>query len=368
MSTEADTCRTLVLPKLYAAGWTDDQLAEQRTYTAGRIIPRGQSGIRKKPKRVDYLLRYTRDFSIAVVEGKQEYKHASNGLQQAKEYALDLGLKFAYATNGHAVVEFDFLTGLETELKGFPTPTDLWSRLRAAGKISDTDAHTLLTPYNLTGGKEPYYYQRVAIDRAIECFLKGQRRVLLTMATGTGKTVVAFQICWKLWSSGWRRPPDFSLSPSTRERDGVRCRTPGGTPVGKPRILYLADRTFLVDDPKGGKIPFPIRTWILEFDKIDPEGTAFRYADDGAKTLKFAEYWLDFQHLKFVTGEIFRALDRAVLSSGSRGRAPKAHNEPPPHRSRTKRPPNPSRSTSEAPGRDIRRVGCDAAVDSRQGL
>lgn len=229
MASEADTCRTLVLPKLYAAGWTDDQLAEQRTYTAGRIIPKGQGGFRKKPKRVDYLLRYTRDFFLGVVEAKQEYKHASAGLQQAKDYAQDLGLKFAYSTNGHTIVEFDFLTGLETELKGFPSPTDLWSRLRAAGKISDAHAHTILTPYNLTGGKEPYYYQRIAIERVIESFLKGQRRVLLTMATGTGKTVVAFQICWKLWQSGWKR------------KAGA---------IGKPRILYLADRTFLVDDPK----------------------------------------------------------------------------------------------------------------------
>jgi type I restriction enzyme, R subunit len=242
MSTEADTCRTLVLPKLYAAGWADDQLAEQRTYTAGRIIPKGQGGFRKKPKRVDYLLRYTRDFFLAVIEAKQEYKHAADGLQQAKEYAQDLGLKFAYATNGHAIVEFDFLTGLETELKGFPSPTDLWSRLRAAGKISDADAHTILTPYNLTGGKEPYYYQRIAIERIIESFLKGQRRVLLTMATGTGKTVVAFQLCWKLWQSGWRRARSTA---STKVGPAV----PSG-PIGKPRILYLADRTFLVDDPK----------------------------------------------------------------------------------------------------------------------
>ncbi len=268
MRTEADTCRTLVLPKLYDAGWTDDQLAEQRTYTKGRIVPRGQSGFRKQPKRVDYLLRYTRDFHLAVVEAKSEYKHASDGLQQAKEYAQDLGLKFAYATNGHSVVEFDFLTGVETESKGFPSPTDLWSRLRAAGKISDADAHTILTPFNLTGGKEPYYYQRVAIERTIESFLKGQRRVLLTMATGTGKTVVAFQICWKLWSSDWRSTAHPStplpnpmasqarqdIDPHT-ERSLTRNLVPGrggeGTAkVGKPRILYLADRTFLVDDPK----------------------------------------------------------------------------------------------------------------------
>jgi type I site-specific restriction endonuclease len=136
MSTEANTCRTLVLPKLYAAGWTDDQLAEQRSYRAGRIVPKGQGGFRKKPKRTDYLLRYTRDLILAVVEAKQEFKHAADGIQQAKDYAKDLGLKFAYATNGHSIVEFDFLTGQETELRGFPCPTDLWSRIRADSEDS----------------------------------------------------------------------------------------------------------------------------------------------------------------------------------------------------------------------------------------
>jgi type I restriction enzyme R subunit len=94
MGSEADTCRTLVLPKLYAAGWTDEQLAEQRTYTAGRIVPKGQGGFRKKPKRTDYLLRYTRDFFLAVVEAKQKFKNAADGLQQAKECAQDHGLQF----------------------------------------------------------------------------------------------------------------------------------------------------------------------------------------------------------------------------------------------------------------------------------
>lgn len=231
MATEADTCRTLVLPKLYAAGWTDDQLAEQRTYTAGRIIPKGAGGFRKQPKRVDYLLRYTRDFFLAVVEAKQEFKHASDGLQQAKDYAQDLGLKFAYSTNGHSIVEFDFLTGKESELTTFPSPTRLWNRLKAADKISEPAAETLLTPYNLTTGKIPRYYQDIAIERALAAFLHGQRRVLLTLATGTGKTTVAFQICWKLWSSGWRRPRAAHA-------------------VGKCKILFLADRNFLVDDPK----------------------------------------------------------------------------------------------------------------------
>jgi type I restriction enzyme, R subunit len=232
MPTEADTCRKFVVPKLQAAGWDNDphSIAEQRSFTDGRIIVRGNQAERKKGKRADYLLRYTRDFPIAVAEAKAEYKKAADGLQQAKEYAEILGLKFAYATNGSDIIEFDFITGLERVVATFPTPAELWSRLRAGEKLADDAvAGRLLTPFNLTSGKIPHYYQRIAIDLTVRSILRGRKRVLLTMATGTGKTVVAFQICWKLWSSKWNAKGD-----STR----------------KPRILYLADRNFLVDDPK----------------------------------------------------------------------------------------------------------------------
>ncbi len=109
---EADTCRKFVLPKLYAAGWNDDQISEQRSFTDGRIVIAGSKAIRKKQKRADYLLRYRRDFSIAVVEAKAEYKKPADGLQQAKDYAEILDLKFAYSTNGHGIVEHDFATGI----------------------------------------------------------------------------------------------------------------------------------------------------------------------------------------------------------------------------------------------------------------
>jgi type I restriction enzyme R subunit len=230
MPTEADTCRTLVLPKLYAAGWTDEQIAEQRTFTAGRIVVQGTKATRRCGKRADYLLRYTRDKVLAVIEAKVEYKKPADGLQQAIDYAQILGLKFAYSTNGHGIIEFDVTTGKETNLTAFPSPTDLWSRLRAAEKLTEEIvAERVLTPLNLTTGKIPHYYQSIAIDRTVQCLLQGKRRVLITMATGTGKTVVAFQICWKLWSSKWNAK---------------------GDPTRKPRILYLADRNFLVDDPK----------------------------------------------------------------------------------------------------------------------
>lgn len=116
MPTEADTCRRLVLPKLHAAGWRDDQIAEQRTFTAGRIVVHGHRATRRQGKRADYLLRYTRDLLLAVVEAKAEDKPAGTGLQQAKQFAETLGPKFAYATNGHTIIEFDYTTGFEREL------------------------------------------------------------------------------------------------------------------------------------------------------------------------------------------------------------------------------------------------------------
>ena len=111
MISEADTCRKYVLPKLTEAGWDDEphSFTEQKSFTDGRIIVAGNRVRRRLPKRADYLLRYTRDFTIAVVEAKAAYKTASEGMQQAKEYAQMLGLKFAYSTNGHAIIEFNFL-------------------------------------------------------------------------------------------------------------------------------------------------------------------------------------------------------------------------------------------------------------------
>src|SRR5437899_2230874 len=225
---EADTCRKYVLPKLYAAGWTDDQISEQKSLTDGRIVVAGSNPFRKQQKRSDYLLRYRRDFMIAVVEAKPEYTKPGDGLQQAKDYAQILGLKFAYSTNGHGIVEHDFLTGKDTDIDTFPTPDDLWNRLKQSENISDEIKERLLAPYYHLSGKSPRYYQEIAINRAVQGILQGKRRVLLTVDTGKGKTVVAFQICWKLWNSRWNR--------SGQHR--------------RPRILYLADRNVLVDDPK----------------------------------------------------------------------------------------------------------------------
>jgi type I restriction enzyme, R subunit len=233
MLTEADTCRKFVVPKLQAAGWDNDphSIAEQRTITDGRIIPVGKGFVRKPSKKVDYLLRYTRDFPLAVVEAKVAYKNAEAAVQQAKQYAEMLGLKFAFATNGAEIIECDYYAGTERKRPDFPTPQELWRRYQTGNKIESPEiADRLLTPFNHDVGKGERYYQRIAINRTVEAILQRGRRILITMATGTGKTAVAFQICWKLWNSRWNRNGEYR----------------------RPRILYLADRNILVDQPKDG--------------------------------------------------------------------------------------------------------------------
>jgi type I restriction enzyme R subunit len=233
---EADTCRAYVVPRLVAAGWDIEphSIAEQRSFTDGRVyLVRGKPK-RGKQKRADYLLRYTRDFPIAVVESKADYKLAGDGLAQAKDYARTLDIKFAYSTNGTGIIEFDFLTGTETRLSQFPSPQELWQRLNKAANLNDQQQTQLLEGFNLQSGKIPRYYQEIAINRVVAAAIANRPRILLTMATGTGKTVVAFQICWKLWSSKWNRR---------------------GEPNRRPKILYLADRNILVDDPKDKTFP-----------------------------------------------------------------------------------------------------------------
>ncbi len=229
---ESDTCRDVVLPGLKAAGWTDDQIVEQYPITDGRIIPHGRRCRRAKALRADYVLEYRPGVPVAVVEAKREYSIPGKGLQQAKRYGELLDIPFRYSTNGKGIVEDDRDTGFERDdLSGYPGPDELWRRYRSwKGIIDDAVADGLLLPFNrqlrTPDGrvKEPRYYQRVAINRAVEAVLSGDKRMLLTLATGTGKTFVSLQIVWKLWNSEWR---------SGR----------------KPRVLYLADRNILVDQP-----------------------------------------------------------------------------------------------------------------------
>ena len=246
---EANTCRVYVTPALQEAGWENSShmLDEQYTFTDGRVELRGSSVRRGDRKRADYLLRYTRDFPIAVVEAKPEGEAVGTGMQQAKEYAEILGLKFAYATNGHEILEFDFITGAETELSSYPTPEELFSRLTQQEQLDTEQSNRLLTPYHHVKGYTPRYYQQIAINRAVLSVLQQKKRSLITMATGTGKTVVAFQICWKLWNSRWNKTGEYR----------------------KPRILFLADRNVLVDDPKDKTFaPFGDARFKIEGGKV----------------------------------------------------------------------------------------------------
>ncbi|MEI8573885.1 MULTISPECIES: EcoAI/FtnUII family type I restriction enzme subunit R [Methylomonas] len=227
--TEADTSREFVTPKLVQAGWSisPHSIGEQRTFTNGRIFVTGGKVRRGQQKRADYLLYYRRDFPLAVVEVKSIAFPTETGVQQAREYAEILGLKFAYATNGRQIIEIDYTTGTEKLIDQYPSPAELWQRLSASASLSESASNHLLEPFNLVSGKTPRYYQVIAINRIIEAILLGQKRILTTMATGTGKTCVAFQLCWKLWNSRWNRTGEYR----------------------RPKILFLADRNILVDDP-----------------------------------------------------------------------------------------------------------------------
>ena len=227
---EEDTCRDYVVPRLKEAGWSDDQIVEQYPVSDGRIVPTRGRHRREPPLRADYLLEVSPGLGVAVVEAKREFKLPEDGFGQAVRYATMLDLPLAYSTNGTGIRERDLDTGVESSPEAFPSPSDAWLRYRRwKGLAADVDpivrqsfSRVLRNPDGSV--KEPRYYQRVAIERALEAILGGRDRVLLTLATGTGKTFVALQLVWKLWHGDW---------PANR----------------KPRILYLADRRILVDQP-----------------------------------------------------------------------------------------------------------------------
>lgn len=257
MRDEADTRATLIDPKLKSAGWEDTQIKREYyyqreyKYTQGRVILVGNRVRRGEPRKVDYLLRLSDGFPIAVVEAKAESKPAESGLEKAKAYARDLGLAFAYATNGRDIIEFDFFTNISRRLKSFPTPKELWGRwqqnLGPADTLhvaeppaeygADRRQNPLLHPYcpEAMCDKTPFYFQEVAIREVVKRIMQGRKRVLLTMATGTGKTFVAFQVVWKLVKSGWLRRPH---------------------PERPARVLFLADRVVLRDQAYNTFAPF----------------------------------------------------------------------------------------------------------------
>lgn len=244
MVTEADTCRKLIVPRLQAAGWDDAPCAiqEQRTFTDGRVMFVGGEPRRGQKKRADYILRYRPDYPIAVIEAKASYRSAQDGVQQARDYAEVLGLRFAYASNGHEIIEIDMMAGTEAVRVDFPAPDELWQRLRDELDLPEVAANRVLEPGFPDVARPLRYYQEIAVNRSLEAIHGGQRRVLLNLCTGAGKTAVAFQICWRLWSAGWNKRGDHR----------------------RPKILFLADRNILVDDPKDKTFtPFGDARWKL---------------------------------------------------------------------------------------------------------
>ncbi|MGH3849049.1 MAG: DEAD/DEAH box helicase family protein, partial [Pseudonocardiaceae bacterium] len=191
---EQETCRTLVVPKLRAAGWDKRQIREQYRITNGKIIASARRHRPGEPLVADYVLEYSDDLPLAVVEAKRTKVDAATGIEQAKRYAHRLELPVAYATNGHEIWEIE-MGGAIRKRREFPSPDELWERFcESEGVESQLEKEMLTAPfdsslrdYNLEP-KRPRYYQRIAVNRALRAIAHGQRRILLTLATGTGKT------------------------------------------------------------------------------------------------------------------------------------------------------------------------------------
>ncbi len=225
---EQDICTKYITPALVKAGWDImSQIRQEVTFTKGRVLVRGKLTSRGESKRADYILYYKANIPIAVIEAKDNKHSIGSGMQQALSYAEILDIPFAYSSNGDAFLEHDFtgMTGKveqELSLENFPSPQELWRRYCLWKGIGEDKLKIVTQDYYSDGsGKKPRYYQLTAINRTIEAISKGENRILLVMATGTGKTFTAFQIIWRLWKS----------------------RT-------KKRILFLADRNILIDQTK----------------------------------------------------------------------------------------------------------------------
>ena len=221
---ERDICTKYITPALRRAGWDEMlQMREEVSFTKGRIIVRGKLVARGKAKRADYLLYFKPNVPLAIIEAKDNTHSVGDGMQQALNYAETLNVPFAFSSNGDAFVFHD-RTGASTPreanltLDGFPSPAELWARYRAWKGLTPDAEKIVLQDYHDDGGKVPRYYQTNAVNATVEAVAKGQDRILLVMATGTGKTYTAFQIIWRLWKAGHRK-----------------------------RILFLADRNVLVD-------------------------------------------------------------------------------------------------------------------------
>ena len=223
--TERDICTKFVTPAVKRAGWDEmTQIREEVSFTKGRIIVRGKMVARGQGKRADYVLYYKPNIPLALIEAKDSTQPMGAGMQQALEYAETLDIPFVFASNGDGFVFHD-RTGTNgtrektLALDSFPSPVELWQRYAAWKGLTPEGEDIVLEDYYDDGsGKQPRYYQVNAVNAAMEAIASGQSRILLVMATGTGKTYTAFQIIWRLWKGRHKK-----------------------------RILFLADRNVLID-------------------------------------------------------------------------------------------------------------------------
>jgi len=236
--TEAEVCMRID-KMLYGRGWDMEHILRERPITDGSIAPDGRGGKRNPRLKPDYILCLEQNFAAAVIEAKSSKKHPGDGMQQAIKYARMLGANFAYATNGEHIYEYDFTAKKESEVSSFPTRVELRQRLQQSLNLPDHGMDVLLKPFNRENrnvqGKimEPRYYQEAAVRNAIAAILGGKKRLLLTMATGTGKTFVAFEIAHRLWKSGTPRPKILFLA----DRDALLKQAMNGAfgPFGNAR-------------------------------------------------------------------------------------------------------------------------------------
>jgi type I restriction enzyme R subunit len=248
--TERDICTKFILPAVKRAGWDEMlQVREEVYFTKGRIIVRGKLVTRGKAKKADFVLYYKPNIPIALIEAKDNNHSVGHGIQQGLDYAATLDIPFVFSSNGDGFVFHD-RTGLSAPaeanlgLDAFPSPTDLWARYRAwKGLDAEAEQIVLQDYYDDGSGEAQRYYQVSAVNRTIEAIAKGANRVLLVMATGSGKTRTAFQIIWRLWKAG-----------------------------RKKRILFLADRNVLID-----------QTMVNDF---RPFGPAMAKLSTNAKTIE----------------------------------------------------------------------------------
>ena len=276
---EEDVRNMYITPALTKKWSLEKQIRSEVYFTAGRVIVRGNMSTRKKGEKADYILYYNSSKPIAVVEAKKNTLSVGAGMQQAMNYAKILDIPFAYSTNGKAFLEHDFLTGKEREISmdEFPSPEELWNRYKVGKNLTLDEEKIINEPYYYAPGiNKPRYYQRIAINRTCEAIARNQKRILLVMATGTGKTFTAFQIIHRLRKAGLKK-----------------------------KILYLADRNMLIDQTMSQDFqPFSNIITKVENRKMDSSYeiymALYQQLTDGQGTDIFKNFQRDFFDLIIV--------------------------------------------------------------------